>query len=226
MKDVVFKDLGLINYQEAWDLQKKYFNELLNAKKTGNQHFNQYILYCEHSHVFTLGKSGNSTNLLVNDAILKERGIDFYQIDRGGDITYHGPGQLVVYPIIDLDNYGINTREYVYRLEDAVIKTLEEFSISAVRLNGAAGIWLNSNGADIQRKICAIGIKSSHRITMHGIALNVNTDLSYFGLMNPCGFTDKGTTSMEKEKGRIVELNQVKAVLTKMLYTNLFRKSQ
>lgn len=226
MKEVIYNDLGLINYKDAWDLQQKLFEDLIEAKKLEKPTKKQYILLCEHKHVFTLGKSGKQTNLLVNEVLLKQKGIDFYQIDRGGDITYHGPGQLVIYPILDLDEYSINTREYVLRLEEAVIQTLQEFSIVSTRLEGAAGIWIKDRTTDYYRKICAIGVKSSHRVTMHGIALNINTDLSYFELMNPCGFTDKGTTSICKELGNEIDMEKVKANLTKKLDTILLKSSK
>ncbi len=213
MKNLILEDLGLINYKKAWDYQIQLFNDMLLNKN--NEQINQehHILFCEHPHVFTNGKNGNHSNLLINNELLKEKEIEYYDIDRGGDITYHGPGQQVVYPILDLDEFGINTREYVHRLEESVINTLESFSIKAARLNGAAGIWLDVDDKSKCRKICAIGVKSSRRITMHGLALNINTDLKYFSFMNPCGFIDKGVTSMQKELGQIIDISLVKSKL-------------
>jgi lipoyl(octanoyl) transferase len=210
MKNIIYEDLGLINYKQSWDYQIKLFNELISNKISDIQNVKHFLLFCEHLHVFTIGKNGDLNNLLINTHKLKEKGIEYYHIDRGGDITYHGPGQQVVYPIFDLDEFKINTKEYVNRLEDAVIQTLEQYSIKAGRLQGAAGIWLDVDIPGKCRKICAIGIKSSRRITMHGIALNVNTDLSYFNYMNPCGFIDKGVTSMQMELGSALDFKEVK----------------
>lgn len=206
------EDLGKVPYKKAWDYQASIFNELLDNKLQGKANQNKLLL-CEHTHVFTIGKSGNISNLLLSKEILKEKGIDYYHIDRGGDITYHGPGQLVVYPLFDLDSFGIGTREYVYKLEEIVINTMRTFDISCGRLDGAAGIWLEPDVAAKSRKICAIGIRSSKRITMHGLALNVNTDLSFFNYMNPCGFIDKGVTSMSIEIDKVVDIEFVKSVL-------------
>jgi lipoyl(octanoyl) transferase len=213
MKKIIYEDLGLIEYKKSWDYQIKLFDALLANKIAEVNNEKHYLLFCEHAHVFTIGKNGDINNLLINNQLLAQKGIDYYHIDRGGDITYHGPGQQVVYPIFDLDEFGINTKEYVNKLEEAVIQTLEEFSIKSGRINGAAGIWLNDDLIGKCRKICAIGIKSSRRVTMHGIALNVNTDLSYFDYMNPCGFIDKRVTSMEKELGYIIDFYQVQVRL-------------
>jgi lipoyl(octanoyl) transferase len=213
MHTIQFEDLGLIPYKKAWDYQKELFEKLLKIKNAGFRNEMQHLIFCEHPHVFTLGKNGNESNLLINKQLLEEKAIEFFHIDRGGDITYHGPGQQVVYPILELDEFGINTREYVYRLEEAVIQTLQDFSIIAGRLDGAAGIWLDPEIAGKARKICAIGVKSSERVTMHGIALNVNTDLSYFSYMNPCGFIDRGASSMQKELGQMIDFKEVQTVL-------------
>lgn len=213
MNKIHFQDLGLINYKEAWDYQIKLFEGLLKNKNSEIQNHVHYLLFCEHPHVFTIGKNGNHSNLLINKQVLNEKGIEYYHIDRGGDITYHGPGQQVVYPIFDLDEFGINTREYVFKLEEAVILLLSKYNIQAGRLEGAAGIWLDAAIPQKSRKICAVGVKSSRRITMHGIALNVNTDLSFFNYMNPCGFVDKGVSSIQKESGQYVDLSQLKQKL-------------
>ena len=208
----VFEDLGTVSYKKAWDYQTSVFNELLDNKTKGEANQSK-LLFCEHPHVFTIGKSGNLANLLLSKEVLKEKGIDYYHIDRGGDITYHGPGQLVVYPLFDLESFGIGTREYVYKLEEIVINAMRTFGISCSRLDGAAGIWLEPDVAAKSRKICAIGVRSSKRITMHGLALNVNTDLSFFNYINPCGFTDKGVTSMNKELSKVADIEFVKSVL-------------
>jgi lipoyl(octanoyl) transferase len=213
MISLTFNDLGLIHYKKAWDYQIQLFENIISKKNASQRIDEHHMLFCEHPHVFTIGKNGDQANLLINNELLKEKEIEFYHIDRGGDITYHGPGQQVVYPILDLDEFGINTREYVYRLEEAVIQTLKEFSIKASRLGGAAGIWLDVEDKTKCRKICAIGVKSSRRVTMHGLALNINTDLNYFSYMNPCGFVDKGVTSMQKELGEIIDIEIVKIKL-------------
>jgi lipoyl(octanoyl) transferase len=213
MQKIEFHNIGLKEYKEAWDFQEELFQKVLQQKEHNAVELIHHLIFCEHPHVFTIGKNGNQANLLINNELLHDKGIEYYHIDRGGDITYHGPGQQVVYPIFDLDEFKINTKEYVYRLEEAVIQTLKHFSIHASRLEGAAGIWLDANIQGQTRKICAVGIKSSRRITMHGIALNINTDLSFFNLMNPCGFVDKGVTSMHKELSKIVEFDEVKLKL-------------
>jgi len=213
IKEIEFIDPGLIKYKDAWDYQLDLFSKLFANKSAEIQNNKHYLLFCEHPHVFTIGRNGDQGNLLADKEILVNQGIEFFQIERGGDITYHGPGQQVVYPIFDLDEFKINTKEYVFRLEDAVIETLSEFGIAAGRLEGAAGIWLDSDNQSRCRKICAIGIRSSKRITMHGLALNVNTDLSYFNYMNPCGFVDKGVSSMQKEIGIIIDFEEVKVKL-------------
>jgi lipoyl(octanoyl) transferase len=213
MNQLIFEDLKLIRYKNAWDYQINLFDSMLTNKNAEIKNNSHYLLFCEHPHVFTIGKHGNQSNLLVNSEKLESEGIEFFNIDRGGDITYHGPGQLVVYPIFDLDEFGINTREYVYRLEESVIQTLNYFSIYAERLPGAAGIWLDPHINGKSRKICAIGVKSSRRITMHGLALNVTTDLSYFNYMNPCGFIDKGVSSIQAELGKPVDLEIIKSIL-------------
>ena len=209
-----YKDLGLIPYKKAWDYQGILFNTLLEEKACGETGQNR-LLFCEHPHVFTIGKSGNINNLLINKEMLKQKSIEYYHIDRGGDITYHGPGQLVAYPVFNLDSFGIGTREYVYRLEELIIDAMQQYSIKCSRLEGAAGIWIDADKPAKSRKICAIGVRSSRRVTMHGLALNVNTDLSYFNYINPCGFTDRGVTSMQKELGRALDFNEVKKVVLK-----------
>lgn len=212
-----FIDTGLISYQKAWDFQRELHKKLLDSKQKGEKEMEQYLLYCEHPHVYTLGKSGQRENMLIQDEFLKKINAEFFKIDRGGDITYHGPGQIVAYPILDLESMNIGIRSYIEFLENAVIKTLAEFNLQAGRLDGAIGVWIKKTNGQKPVKICAIGVKVSRMISMHGIALNVNTDLNYFNYINPCGFSDKGVTSMEKELGEKVNVLKVKGILLKYL---------
>jgi lipoyl(octanoyl) transferase len=217
MPKVVFQDLGLIDYKEAWDYQEKRFNEILDVKKNNRKENRQdptlsYLLFCEHLHVYTLGKSGDENNLLVNEDYLKFRGATFYKINRGGDITYHGPGQIVGYPILDLDNFFTDIHKYLRYLEEAVILTLADYGIESTRSDGETGVWLDV-GSENARKICALGVRSSRWVTMHGFAFNVNCDLSYFGNIIPCGIVDKSVTSMQKELGKEVDMQEVQQKL-------------
>ena len=217
MPKVVFQDLGLIDYKEAWGYQEKRFNEILDVKKNNRKENRQdptlsYLLFCEHPHVYTLGKSGDENNLLVNEDYLKSRGATFYKINRGGDITYHGPGQIVGYPILDLDNFFTDIHKYLRYLEEAVILTLADYGIKSTRSDGETGVWLDV-GSEKARKICALGVRSSRWVTMHGFAFNVNCDLSYFGNIIPCGIVDKSVTSMQKELGKEVDMEEVKQKL-------------
>ena len=214
MPKVVFQDLGLIDYKEAWDYQEKRFNEIIDVKKNNRKENRQdptlsYLLFCEHPHVYTLGKSGDENNLLVNENYLKSRGATFYKINRGGDITYHGPGQIVGYPILDLDNFFTDIHKYLRYLEEAVILTLADYGIKSTRSDGETGVWLGV-GTNNVRKICALGVRSSRWVTMHGFAFNINCDLSYFGNIVPCGIADKSVTSMQKELGDEVDIHEVK----------------
>lgn len=218
MYEVIFKDLGRKDYKETWDLQEETLAKL-SEKKLQGETAPGYLYFVEHNHVYTLGKSGSRNNLLIPDAFLKQIGAVFYQINRGGDITYHGPGQIVGYPVFDLDRLGILVKRYVYLLEEAVIQTLQHFSIAGERLPGATGVWLDAGNPSRARKICAIGVRVSRGITMHGFAFNVNTNLEYFHYINPCGFTDKGVTSMEKELGEVQDFNFVKNVLRQKIQT-------
>ena len=217
MPNVVFQDLGLIDYKEAWDYQEKRFNEILDVKKNNRKENRQdptlsYLLFCEHPHVYTLGKSGDENNLLVNEDYLKSRGATFYKINRGGDITYHGPGQIVGYPILDLDNFFTDIHKYLRYLEEAVILTLADYGIESTRSDGETGVWLDVGG-EKARKICALGVRSSRWVTMHGFAFNVNCDLSYFGSIIPCGIVDKSVTSMQKELSKEVDMQEVQQKL-------------
>ena len=207
-KKVSFKDLGLIDYKQCWDFQEELFAEIL-AVKSSNRKENKtistknHLIFCEHPHVYTLGKSGDEKNLLVNEDYLKSRGATFHKINRGGDITYHGPGQIVGYPILDLDNFFTDIHKYLRFLEEAVILTLKEYGLETERSPGETGVWFDV-GTTKARKICALGVKSSRWVTMHGFAFNVNSDLSYFGNIIPCGITDKSVTSLQKELGKEV----------------------
>lgn len=212
---VVFEDLGTAEYKEVWDYQEKIFSGMI----AGKQHSANValdagrLLFVEHPHVYTLGKSGHENNLLINDAFLKSIGATYFKSNRGGDITYHGPGQIVGYPIFDLEQMSLQIKTYVYALEQSIINTLAEIGIPSQRLEGATGVWLDVDKPGRARKICAIGVKASRHVTMHGFALNVNTDLSYFNHINPCGFVDKGVTSIERELGQKQDLARVKALL-------------
>ena len=213
-KKVSFKDLELIDYKECWDYQEELFAEIL-AVKSSNRKENKtvstknHLIFCEHPHVYTLGKSGDEKNLLVNDDYLKSRGATFHKINRGGDITYHGPGQIVGYPILDLDNFFTDIHKYLRFLEEAVILTLKEYGLESERSPGETGVWFDV-GTPKARKICALGVKSSRWVTMHGFAFNVNSDLSYFGNIIPCGITDKSVTSLQKELGKKLDMGEVK----------------
>lgn len=213
---VVYKDLGLKDYKETWDFQATLFNELINSKKetadsrSRPQQLPGTLIFVEHPHVYTLGKSGSQNNLLIDSIQLRKKEATFYHIDRGGDITYHGPGQIVGYPIFDIEKIGISLKEYIHRLEESIIRTVAQYGISASRLDGGTGVWLDPEMPGKARKICAIGVKASRYVTMHGFAFNVNTDLTCFNAINPCGFTDKGVTSMEKELGKRQDFDSVK----------------
>jgi len=219
--ELIYQDLGLIPYREAWDYQEKLYSGLMARKISGEKIFPGYLLFCEHPPVFTLGKSGSKENLLINEQMLAQRGIEFYRIDRGGDITFHGPGQIVGYPILDLEQLQLGIKSYIEKLEEAVILVLKEYGILAGRLPGATGVWLEPQKPSVARKICAIGVKAGRHITMHGFAFNVNTDLSYYQYINPCGFVDKGVTSMQKDLGTIQDMEKVKGLLKKCLADTL-----
>ncbi len=219
-KEVEFQHLGLIDYQEAWDFQEQLFRKVIEVKLSNRKRNNpvptpNYLLFCEHNHVFTIGKSGKSEHLLLDQQGLTQNQVKFYQINRGGDITYHGPGQIVGYPILDLDNFFTDIHRYLRTLEEAVIKTLADYEIEAGRIEGLTGVWLDHrpNPGAMPRKICALGVKASRWVTMHGFALNINTDLSYFNHIVPCGIEDKAVTSMAKELDIKLDLNEVSQCL-------------
>ncbi len=205
-------DEGVIEYAEMLAKQRRIFSEMVECKKDGRIIEREYIFMVEHKPVITLGKHANDSNILFSEEELAMLGISIFRIERGGDVTYHGPGQLVAYPLIDLESHKLGIKNYVYLLEEAVINTLAEFGIKGERVSGASGVWIDA-GTERERKICAIGVKSSRYVTMHGLALNVNTDLDGFRLINPCGFIDKGVTSIAKEIDKKVDINDVKEIL-------------
>ena len=218
---VHFKDLGIIDYKEAWDLQEKLFAETIALKierrnGTSREETQNVLLFCEHPHVYTLGKSGSEDHLLLDETGLKKEEAVFYKINRGGDITYHGPGQLVAYPIFDLDHFFTDIHKYMRFLEEAVIRTLAHYGIQGDRYPGFTGVWIDPDGPNA-RKICAMGVKSSRWVTMHGIGFNVNSNLSYFSHIVPCGIEDKAVTSMERELGKPVDMDEVKKILKQEL---------
>ena len=209
MNNLTFVDWGLIPYSEAFEKQKELFEAALR-QKSEQKETQHTIVFCEHPHVVTIGKNGSTSNLLFPENTLKEKQVELYPVDRGGDVTYHGPGQLVGYPIVDLEAFHIGLKAYIFLLEEIIIQLLDQYALKGERLSGAAGVWLQVGDPHKVRKICAIGVKSSRYITMHGFALNISTDLSYFGLINPCGFKDKGVTSLEKELNRKIDVEQLK----------------
>lgn len=207
-------DLGLKDYKECWDYQEKLMAEVVADKRTsGKPSEKNYFLLVEHPHVYTLGKSGDEKNLLAHGELLKKIDAVFYKINRGGDITYHGPGQLVGYPIIDLENYKIGVREYIEKMENAIIETIAEYGLIGGRKKDATGIWLDFEHKVRARKICAIGVRVSRFVTMHGFALNVNTEMRYFNYINPCGFQSFGVTSIQQELGKEISMDEVKTLL-------------
>ncbi|GHT75245.1 octanoyltransferase [Bacteroidia bacterium] len=215
-----FVDWGLIDYKEAWDRQRDLAAQLLAAKTAGGCGAEQYLIFCEHPNVYTLGRNGNKENFLINDEFLSKINAALYRVDRGGDVTYHGPGQIVGYPILDLEQLHLSLKNYVRAIEEAVITTLCRYGIIGERLAGATGVWIEAQ-TPAARKICAIGIHASRYVTTHGFALNVNTDLNYFRHINPCGFADKGVTSMEKELRNTVDIAEVKTLLQQNLEQQL-----
>jgi lipoyl(octanoyl) transferase len=219
MNKVIFEDIGSRDYKEAWDYQNELFQEILdikidNRKKDTNNPTPSYLLFTEHTHVYTLGKSGDFSNLLLNEKQLKERDIAYYKTNRGGDITYHGPGQLVGYPILNLDNFFHDIHLYMRNLEEVIILTIADYGLKGERSKGETGVWLDV-GTPFARKICAFGVRASRWVTMHGFALNVNPDLGYFDHIIPCGIRGKGVTSMEAELGKKIPIEEVKSKLLK-----------
>ncbi|MFT6796388.1 MAG: lipoyl(octanoyl) transferase [Maribacter sp.] len=228
-KNINLQDLGLKDYKETWDYQELLFKQTLdikikNRREEAGLETPNHFLFVEHPHVFTLGKSGDLSNLLVDEKQLTEKGAKFYKINRGGDITYHGPGQIVGYPILDLDNFFTDIHKYLRLLEEMVILTLEEYGLKAERSEGQTGVWLDV-GTPFARKICAMGVRASRWVTMHGFALNINSNLGYFDLMVPCGIKDKAVTSLNVELGKVkVDMDEVKQKLLRHFET-LFQAS-
>ncbi|HEY0652356.1 MAG TPA: lipoyl(octanoyl) transferase LipB [Chryseosolibacter sp.] len=219
-----FIDLDLIDYKEAWDYQLQLFDKILKTKAQNRDLppeqqvvTSNYLIFCEHPHVFTLGKSGDENNLLVRKEALHTIFATYHQTNRGGDITYHGPGQIVGYPVIDMENFFTDIHQYMRFLEEAVIQTLREYGVNSGRIPGLTGVWIDEQNENKARKICALGVKTSRWVTMHGFAFNVNTDLKYFDYIIPCGINDKAVTSLEKELGRQVEMAEVEGVLRKKI---------
>lgn len=213
---------GCVPYRQMLDRQHELFDAMVSRKRHGEPVDTEYILLVEHPSVITLGRHADRNNLLVDHVLLADRGIDVVDIDRGGDITYHGPGQLVVYPIIDMERHHLGVKAYVSILEQAVIDTLAALGIESGRVEGATGVWLGI-GTPAERKICAIGVRCSHFVTMHGLALNVNTDLTQFSLINPCGFTDKGVTSIARELGHPADFDTIATLLADNLLRQLIQ---
>ena len=221
-KQVLFKDLGLMDYKACWDFQENLFNETI-AQKTANRNLEpeqqvetkNHLLFVEHPHVYTLGKSGDASHLLINDSQLEEKQATYYKINRGGDITYHGPGQLVGYPILDLDHFYTDIHKYLRLLEETIILTLDEYGIKAGRSKGETGVWLDEDNIFKARKICAMGVRCSRWVTMHGWGFNVNSNLDYFSNIIPCGIQDKAVTSLNKELGQNVDMSDIKIKLKK-----------
>lgn len=214
---VKYIKLGLIDYKEAWDYQEELFKGTIDQKirlrkGESDETTKNYILFCEHPHVYTLGKSGDENHLLLTENMLKANNATYYKINRGGDITYHGPGQLVVYPIFDLEHFFSDIHKYMRFLEECVIQTLAHYGVKSGRVEGLTGVWIDGN-TPRERKICALGVKSSRWVTMHGIGFNVNSDLSYFSHIVPCGIQDKAVTSLQQELGRELDMDEVSEVL-------------
>ena len=217
-RQIKFIDLGKMDYQEAWDFQEKLFEEIVsikkeNRKKKSNLKTPNYFLFVEHPHVYTLGKSGNISNLLIDEKELKNKNASFYKINRGGDLTYHGPGQIVGYPILDLENFFTDIHKYLRLLEETIIITLDNYGIKAERNEGKTGVWLDVN-TPFPKKICAMGVRASRWVTMHGFALNVNVDLDYFNNIIPCGLNENVVTSINKELDNSeIDISEVKNIL-------------
>lgn len=220
MESFTYYDLGHIGYAEALERQTAAFDDLLAAKVDGKASAGS-LFFCEHQPVLTIGKNGKESNLLIPEELLRERGVSLYHINRGGDITYHGPGQITGYPVFNLEHWGMGLRQYIETLEEIMIRFLALYNLKGERLAGATGVWLDSYLPGKARKICAIGVKSSRYVTMHGFALNINTDLDYFRLINPCGFTDKGVTSLAQELGGMQDFEKAKEQLHQ-LFTEYF----
>jgi lipoyl(octanoyl) transferase len=221
---IIYEHWGLIDYKQAWNKQEELFEQKATHKldiRNGvapSSTITNHLIFCQHPHVYTLGKSGKLKHLLLDQDGLEKIGAVFYPINRGGDITYHGPGQIVVYPILDLEQIYTDIHRYLRTLEEAVILTLASYGIAAERYEGYTGVWLDADNPAKARKICAMGVRCSRWITMHGLAFNVNTDLNYFSHIVPCGIDDKQVTSMQQELGSILDIQEVEAILKSHLY--------
>ncbi len=220
MHKTTFLDWGVTEYQKAWEQQEQLFRQVMDTKlynrereEADKKEIDHFLIFCEHPHVYTLGKSGTENNLLINAIQLQAKHASFVPTNRGGDITYHGPGQIVGYPIFDLEDFGLGLKQYIHSMEQAIIDAIADYGIKGSRLEGATGVWLDVDQPGKARKICAIGVKSSRYVTMHGFALNVNTNLEYFNYINPCGFVDKGVTSLQKELGREIDFEECKSLV-------------
>jgi lipoyl(octanoyl) transferase len=227
-RKIIFEDLGLMDYKACWDYQEKLFNSIIGQKlknrdlpEEQKEPTSNYLLFVEHPHVYTLGKSGDEKHLLVNDEQLKEKEATYYKINRGGDITYHGPGQLVAYPILDLDNFFTDIHKYLRLLEETIILTLAEYGIKGERSEGETGVWIDADNKLKARKICAMGVRCSRWVTMHGWGFNVNSNLDYFNNIIPCGISNKAVTSLNKELGHNVDMDEIKEKL-KRNFCSLF----
>lgn len=220
-KNLLYEDWGMINYSNALERQTNLYETAIADKLKGEISKN-IVVSCEHPCVYTIGKSGKDSNMLLSESAMNLLGVEFFHIKRGGDVTFHGPGQIVLYPIIDLEQFGLGLKSYIYILEEAVILLCKKYGVIAGRLNGATGVWIEP-GTVNERKICAIGVQSSHFITMHGLAFNINTDLKYFSYINPCGFVDKGVTSLSVECGKILPLDFLKIELFEILRSLLLK---
>ena len=218
-KKIILRDIGKSSFSDAWEYQEDIFKKIIDQKiknrsNENKMETNNFLIITEHDPVYTIGKSGDISNLLLNDDEMKKQGIEFYKINRGGDITYHGPGQIMGYPIIDLDNFFTDINLYLRKLEEVIINTLKSYDLEGFTIKGETGVWVKDNNG-LSKKVCAFGIRASRWVTMHGFSFNVNPELNYFKNIIPCGITDKGVTSVSELKNRIIEMNEVKQILYK-----------
>ena len=218
-KKIILRDIGKSSFSDAWEYQEDIFKKIIDQKiknrsNENKMETNNFLIITEHDPVYTIGKSGNISNLLLNDDEMKTQGIEFYKINRGGDITYHGPGQIMGYPIIDLDNFFTDINLYLRKLEEVIINTLKSYDLEGFTIKGETGVWVKENNG-LSKKVCAFGIRASRWVTMHGFSFNVNPELNYFKNIIPCGITDKGVTSVSELKNRNIEMNEIKQILYK-----------
>ena len=218
-KKIILRDIGKSSFSDAWEYQEDIFKKIIDQKiknrsNENKMETNNFLIVTEHEPVYTIGKSGDISNLLLNDDEMKKQGIEFYKINRGGDITYHGPGQIMGYPIIDLDNFFTDINLYLRKLEEVIINTLKSYDLEGFTIKGETGVWVKDNNG-LSKKVCAFGIRASRWVTMHGFSFNVNPELNYFKNIIPCGITDKGVTSVSELKNRVIEMNEIKQILYK-----------